>query len=86
MVSGGWILSSSSLKCKCSRILRLTLAIVIATLSNIGSGLDGVGPIDNYSHIAPFGKLVSFTCMLPGGLELFTVLVLIFPTFWRQVT
>lgn len=84
MVGDGWILSSSSHKCKCTRILRLTLAVVIATLGNIGSGLGRVGPIDNYSHIAPFGKLILFTCMLPGRLELFIFLVLIFPTFWRK--
>jgi len=59
-------------------------AAVIATLSNIGPGLGSVGPVDNYAHIAPFGKLVLFTCMLLGRLELFTVLVLIFPTFWRK--
>lgn len=59
-------------------------AAVIATLSNIGPGLGSVGPVDNYSHIAPFGKLVLFTCMLLGRLELFTVLVLIFPTFWKK--
>ena len=57
---------------------------VIATLSNIGPGLGSVGPTDNYAHIAPFGKSVLMVCMLLGRLELFTVLVLIFPTFWRK--
>ena len=57
---------------------------VIATLSNIGPGLGSVGPTDNYAHIAPFGKTVLMFCMLLGRLELFTVLVLIFPTFWRK--
>ncbi len=57
---------------------------VIATLSNIGPGLGSVGPTDNYAHIAPFGKSVLMFCMLLGRLELFTVLVLIFPTFWRK--
>nr|NIQ96531.1 TrkH family potassium uptake protein [Desulfuromonadales bacterium]NIS42579.1 TrkH family potassium uptake protein [Desulfuromonadales bacterium] len=59
-------------------------AAVIATLSNIGPGLGSVGPTDNYAHIAPFGKTVLMFCMLLGRLELFTVLVLIFPTFWRK--
>ena len=59
-------------------------ASVIATLSNIGPGLGTVGPTDNYAHIAPFGKSVLILCMLLGRLELFTVLVLIFPTFWRK--
>ncbi|PLY00337.1 MAG: potassium transporter [Desulfuromonas sp.] len=59
-------------------------AAVIATLSNIGPGLGSVGPADNYAHIAPFGKTVLMFCMLLGRLELFTVLVLFFPTIWRK--
>jgi len=59
-------------------------AAVIATLSNIGPGLGSVGPTDNFAHIAPFGKGVLIVCMLLGRLELFTVLVLIFPSFWRK--
>jgi len=57
---------------------------VIATLGNIGPGLGMVGPTDHYGHVAPFGKGVLIVCMLLGRLELFTVLVLIFPTFWRK--
>ncbi|MBE0501478.1 MAG: TrkH family potassium uptake protein [Desulfuromonadales bacterium] len=59
-------------------------AAVIATLGNIGPGLGSVGPTDHYGHIAPFGKGVLMFCMLLGRLELFTVLVLFFPTFWRK--
>ncbi len=59
-------------------------ASVIATLGNIGPGLGTVGPVANYAHVAPFGKTVLIVCMLLGRLELFTVLVLFFPTFWRK--
>lgn len=59
-------------------------AAVIATLSNIGPGLGSIGPIDNYSHIPAFGKVVLIVCMLMGRLELFTVLVLFIPSFWRR--
>jgi trk system potassium uptake protein TrkH len=59
-------------------------ASVIATLSNIGPGLGSVGPVDNFAHIPAFGKLVLAFCMLLGRLELFTVLVLVFPSFWRK--
>jgi trk system potassium uptake protein TrkH len=59
-------------------------ASVIATLCNIGPGLGSVGPVDNYSHIAPFGKSVLIFCMLMGRLELFTVMVLCLPSFWRK--
>lgn len=59
-------------------------ASVIATLGNIGPGLGSVGPADNYAHILPSGKIVLVICMLLGRLELFTVLVLVFPSFWRK--
>ncbi len=57
---------------------------VIATLSNIGPGLGSVGPIDNFAHVPAVGKVTLALCMLLGRLELFTVLVLVFPTFWRK--
>ena len=59
-------------------------AAVIATLSNIGPGLGSVGPVDNFAHVPDLGKLVLALCMLLGRLELYTVLVLVFPTFWRK--
>ena len=59
-------------------------ASVIATLGNIGPGLGSVGPVAHYGHIAPFGKGVLILCMLLGRLELFTVMVLFFPSFWRR--
>jgi len=57
---------------------------VIATLSNIGPGLGSVGPVDNFAHVPDFGKGVLTCCMLLGRLELFTVLVLLFPSFWKK--
>jgi trk system potassium uptake protein len=57
---------------------------VIATLGVIGPGFGSVGPVENYAHIIPFGKVVLIGCMLLGRLELFTVLVLFFPSFWRR--
>lgn len=59
-------------------------AAVIACLSNIGPGLGSVGPVDNFAHVPAFGKTVLIGCMLMGRLELFTVLVLFFPSFWRK--
>ena len=59
-------------------------ASVIATLSNIGPGLGSVGPVDNYQHVPALGKCILTFCMLMGRLELFTVLVLFFPSFWRR--
>jgi len=57
---------------------------VITALGNVGPGLGTVGPIDNFAHVHPLGKLVLSLCMLLGRLELFTVLVLFIPSFWRK--
>ncbi|AJF07404.1 TrkH family potassium uptake protein [Geoalkalibacter subterraneus] len=59
-------------------------AAAIATLGNIGPGLGSVGPTDNYAHVSTFGKMILTGCMLLGRLELFTVMVLFFPSFWRR--
>jgi len=57
---------------------------VIASLSNIGPGIGSVGPMDNYAHIPDTGKwFLSFLMML-GRLELFTVLIIFSPVFWKK--
>ena len=56
----------------------------IATMGNIGPGLGSVGPADNYAHIHTTGKYVLSFCMLLGRLELYTVLILFSPNFWRR--
>lgn len=57
---------------------------VAATLGNIGPGIGNVGPVDNFSAIPPEGKLFLSFLMLLGRLELFTILVLFLPHFWRN--
>jgi trk system potassium uptake protein TrkH len=56
----------------------------VATVGNIGPGLGGVGPVENYAFIPSLGKWVLSFLMLLGRLELFTVLMLLSPTFWRR--
>ena len=59
------------------------LSSVAATLGNIGPGLGLVGPTSNYLFIPPVGKVVLIVCMLAGRLELFTILALLTPSFWK---
>ncbi len=59
------------------------LSSVVATLGNVGPGLGLVGPTANYLCIPELGKVVLIVCMLVGRLELFTVLVLLAPSFWK---
>ena len=56
---------------------------VAATLNNIGPGLGVLGPHSNYSEFSPQGKLLLTLLMLLGRLELFAVLVLLMPAFWK---
>ncbi len=55
-----------------------------ATLGNIGPGTGLVGPVDSYAHFPDAGKWFLSLLMLLGRLELFTVLVLFSPAFWRK--
>ena len=57
---------------------------VIACLWNIGPGLAQVGAIENYSAVPALGKLFLSLCMIMGRLELFTVIILFSPDFWRK--
>lgn len=60
------------------------MSAVAATLGNVGPGFGVVGPMTTYSSINMFGESVLILCMLLGRLELFTLLVLIQPEFWRS--
>jgi trk system potassium uptake protein TrkH len=55
-----------------------------ATIGNVGPGLGAVGPSSNYAHLPAMAKLVLSLNMLLGRLELYTVLVLLTPMFWRR--
>ncbi len=55
-----------------------------ATLGNIGPGIGEVGPAFNYAHFPVFGKWFLSFLMLIGRLELFTVLILFTPHFWKK--
>ena len=64
--------------------LETSLGAVAATLGNIGPGIGLVGPVENYAHIPTFGKWFLSFLMLIGRLELFTVIVLFSPSFWKK--
>lgn len=57
---------------------------VATCLGNIGPGIGKVGPVDNFSAISAPGKWLLSFLMLLGRLELFTVLMLFTPYFWKS--
>ncbi|MCS6786468.1 MAG: TrkH family potassium uptake protein [Thiobacillaceae bacterium] len=57
---------------------------VCATINNTGPGLGLVGPASNYAVLNDFQTWVCTLAMLMGRLELFTLLVVLTPAFWRK--
>lgn len=57
---------------------------VVATLNNIGPGLEMVGPTQNFAIFGPLSKCVLIFDMLAGRLELFPMLILLMPSCWKK--
>ena len=60
------------------------ISSVAASIGNIGPGLGIVGPVKNYLSIPVVGKWVLIFCMLLGRLEIYTVIILLVPEYWRK--
>lgn len=56
----------------------------LSCAGNVGPGFGTVGPAETYAHLPAAGKWVLAALMLAGRLEIFTVLVLFVPGFWRR--
>lgn len=61
-----------------------TISAVAATLGNIGPGFGLVGPMGNYSGLSDLSKLVLALCMIIGRLEIYPILLLGIPSFWKR--
>lgn len=62
-----------------------SIGAVATCLGNIGPGVGSVGPVDNFAHLPAASKWLLTFLMLLGRLELFTVLILFTPYFWRKI-
>jgi trk system potassium uptake protein TrkH len=60
------------------------ITAVVACINNMGPGLGLVGPAGNYAVLSDFQTWVCTLAMLLGRLELFTMLVLLTPAYWRK--
>lgn len=61
-----------------------TVTSVIATLSNIGPGLEMVGPTGNFSAFSDLSKIVLSFCMLAGRLEIYPMLIMFSPSVLKN--
>jgi trk system potassium uptake protein TrkH len=57
---------------------------VIACIFNIGPGLGKVGPTENFFFLPDMAKFILSGCMILGRLEVYTVLVLLIPDFYKK--
>ncbi|MFK7953752.1 MAG: TrkH family potassium uptake protein [Ekhidna sp.] len=64
---------------------KTSLGAVATTLGNIGPGIGQVGPVDNFAYLPTGVKWILSFLMLLGRLELFTIMILFTPYFWRKV-
>jgi len=60
------------------------LGAAASSLGNIGPAIGSVSPVNNYTHLSNGAKWFCSFLMLIGRLELFTVLILFSPFFWRK--
>ncbi len=64
--------------------LDTSMGAVAATLGNIGPGIGKVGPAENFYFISDFGKWFLSFMMLIGRLEIFTVIIIFTPYYWKK--
>ncbi|MDL2208986.1 TrkH family potassium uptake protein, partial [Parabacteroides sp. OttesenSCG-928-O15] len=61
-----------------------SVSAAISAISNVGPGLGSLGPIGNYAEVPVVSKWFLSFLMMTGRLEIFTVLTILVPGFWKQ--
>ncbi len=65
------------------QVLLTSIGAVATSLGNVGPAIGALGPMDNFSEVPMIGKWLLVFLMLLGRLELFTILILFTPYFWK---
>ena len=61
-----------------------TSTAVLTSISNVGPGLEMVGPTGNFSAFSPISKIVLSFCMLAGRLEIYPMLIMFSKSIWKK--
>ncbi len=61
-----------------------SLSTTISSICNVGPALGDAGPADNYASLPVAAKWVLLFCMLTGRLEVYTVIIILVPNFWKK--
>jgi len=84
LVYGGTMTTMTMLLAASGLDIVTAFTAVVASLNNMGPGLGQVGPTSNYAVLNDFQTWVCTASMLLGRLELFSILVVFTPAFWRK--
>ena len=57
---------------------------VLSSISNLGPGFEGINPHSSYNFFSSSSKVLLTFLMLLGRLEIFTMIALLLPSFWRK--
>ncbi|MCQ2336733.1 MAG: TrkH family potassium uptake protein [Paludibacteraceae bacterium] len=68
----------------CGLTLDNAIGTAVSSISNVGPGIGNYGPMANYSTMPDVCKWYMSLLMLAGRLELFTVLMIFSPAFWKK--
>ena len=63
----------------------VSFSAALTCVSNVGPGLEAIGPSGNFAAFSTLSKGVMSLCMIVGRLEIFPILVLFTPSTWRQL-
>jgi trk system potassium uptake protein TrkH len=61
-----------------------SLSTSVSAICNVGPALGTAGPVDNYASLPQIAKWVLIFCMLTGRLEIYTVIIIFIPNFWKK--
>lgn len=64
--------------------LQTTLSAIVSCLNNIGPGLGSIGPGHTYGDLNVFQKWVCIAAMFAGRVEIFALIIVFVPAFWRK--
>lgn len=84
LIYGGTIILSTMLLAGTGLEIVSAFSAAIACINNMGPGMNEVGPATTFAALTDFQTWVCTATLLLGRLELFTLLVIFTPSFWRR--
>ena len=84
LMYGGTVITATMLLSASGADIVTAFSATVACINNMGPGLNQVGPASTFAVLTDFQTWVCTAVMLLGRLELFTLIVVFTPSFWRR--